>query len=285
MQPHPLYRSLSKEFWANVRLLSQILGYTDRRTGRIRVYTPQEMVNGYLKNNLDSTHLVTGSTPTSLGEQVLAYIETRAELINVFVHQHLMSASQAGDLFTAVQAKLQSRRVFPLNKQKGDMRQVAYLTALVTMLIEYHLDGLPCDYAPRVLTTVTHQGQPLRTLSRQVDGCFPSPINPIALWEIKEYYYTTSFGSRIADGVYETLLDGLELEELNQTANIHIQHLLIVDGYETWWLKGKSYLCRLIDLLHMGYADEVLFGSEVIARLPVIVQDWKAQYDQRLSQS
>ena len=32
----------------------------------------------------------------------------------------------------------------------------------------------------------------------------------MALWEIKEYYYTTTFGSRVADGVYETLLDGLE---------------------------------------------------------------------------
>jgi hypothetical protein len=39
----------------------------------------------------------------------------------------------------------------------------------------------------------------------------PGTVNPIAIWEIKEYYYTTTFGSRVADGVYETLLDGMEL--------------------------------------------------------------------------
>jgi len=27
-------------------------------------------------------------------------------------------------------------------------------------------------------------------------------------------------------------------------------------------------------MLHMGYVDEVLFGSEVIERLPAIVREW-----------
>ena len=39
-------------------------------------------------------------------------------------------------------------------------------------------------------------------------------MNPIAVWELKEYYYTTTFGSRVADGIYETLLDGMELEDM-----------------------------------------------------------------------
>ena len=37
-----------------------------------------------------------------------------------------------------------------------------------------------------------------------------------ARWEIKEYYGTTTLGSRVADGVYETMLDGLELRELQR---------------------------------------------------------------------
>ena len=33
-------------------------------------------------------------------------------------------------------------------------------------------------------------------------------------------------------------------------------------------LKGDRYnLCRIIDLLHMGYVDEVLFGKEVVGRV------------------
>jgi len=50
---------------------------------------------------------------------------------------------------------------------------------------------------------------PLRTLARRVDGAFTDTVNPIAVWEIKEYYYTKTFGSRVADGIYETLLDGM----------------------------------------------------------------------------
>jgi len=74
--------------------------------------------------------------------------------------------------------------------------------------------------------------------------------------------------------VYETLLDGLELEELEEHTGINVQHLLMVDSHYTWWQLGRSYLCRLIDLLHMGYVDEILFGYEVVERLPTIVGKW-----------
>jgi hypothetical protein len=98
----------------------------------------------------------------------------------------------------------------------------------------------------------------------------------MAVWEIKEYYYTTTFGSRVADGVYESLLDGLELEEIraDTKGKIDIKHYLMVDAHYTWWIKGRSYLCRIIDMLHMGYVDEVLFGSEVSERIPAIVKGW-----------
>jgi hypothetical protein len=129
------------------------------------------------------------------------------------------------------------------------------------------------------LTTLTRDSMPLRTLSRRVDGAFPSVVNPIAIWEIKEYYNTTTFGSRVADGVYETLLDGLELEELEFAAQRKVQHVLMVDDYFTWWECGRSYLCRIIDMLHMGYVDEVLFGREVVERLPLLAREWKQQLD------
>ena len=148
---------------------------------------------------------------------------------------------------------------------------------LLNMIIEASSQGLPCDYDPRQLTVLTKDNLPLRTLARRVDGAFPSSVNPIAVWEIKEYYYTTTFGSRVADGIYETLLDGLELEELAEHEHIKVQHYLIVDAYDTWWKQGKSYLCRIIDLLHMGLIDEALFGYEVVERLPPIVKGWVSQ--------
>lgn len=39
-----------------------------------------------------------------------------------------------------------------------------------------------------------------------------------------------------------------------------VKQLLIIDSHRTWWRMGKSYLCRIIDMLNMGYVDEVLFG-------------------------
>ena len=161
-----------------------------------------------------------------------------------------------------------------MNKQKGDKKAPAYLTALVNMLITSNIDGMACDYNPRALTTVTFDGAPLRTLARRVDGAFPRTVNPIAVWEIKEYYYTTTFGSRVADGVYETLLDGMELEELRVNEGVKVLHYLMVDDHYTWWECGPSYLCRILDMLHMGYVDEVLFGSEVVERLPALVGEW-----------
>lgn len=144
------------------------------------------------------------------------------------------------------------------------------------MLIEAHSKGHPCDYDPRTLTTVTRDGAPLRTLARRLDGAFPSTVNPIAVWEIKEYYYTTTFGSRVADGVYESLLDGMELKEIREHDGVDVKHYLFLDAHYTWWDCGKSYLCRIIDMLHMGYVDEVLFGYEVVEELPRLVAQWTA---------
>jgi hypothetical protein len=163
-----------------------------------------------------------------------------------------------------------------MNKQSGKKKTPAYLTGIINMLVEANAGGIPCDCDPRELTTVTLNGAPLRTLARRADGAFPKAVNPVAVWEIKEYYYTTTFGSRVADGVYETLLDGMELEELREHEGIDVKHYLMVDAHYTWWDCGRSYLCRIIDMLHMGYVDEVLFGREVVERLPKLVKEWVA---------
>ncbi len=106
-------------------------------------------------------------------------------------------------------------------------------------------------------------------------------MDPIAIWEIKEYYYTTTFGSRVAGGVYETLLDGMELEELALNEGVNVRHYLMVDSHYTWWECGRSHLCRMIDMIHMGYVEEVLFGYEVIERLPDLVEEWVTALETR----
>jgi hypothetical protein len=277
MQANPDFRRQDKSFWAHVRTLSQILGYAPK--GLVLAHNLDAIEQGLTSAGLTSHHLWNDrSTPSTLAQNLVAYFDYRATLLNTYIEPRLINAERAATVFHDLHQRIQPRRPSPLNKQTGEKKQIAYLTGLVNMLIEVNLGDLPCDYDPRQLTTITRQGQPLRTLARRMDGCFPGVLNPIAIWEIQEYYYTTTFGSRIADGVYETLLDGLELEELAHNEGIHVEHLLVIDAYHTWWTMGKSYLCRIVDMLNMGYVDEVLVGYEVIERLPDIVERWKVRY-------
>ena len=202
------------------------------------------------------------------------YFEYRAQVLNDYVEPRLMDADRARIVFEELRKRLSPSCPIPMNKQKGEKKAPAYLTGIVNMLIEANSGGLPCDYDPRGLTSFTKGGVLVRTLARRVDGAFPSTVNPVAVWEIKEYYYTTTFGSRVADGIYETLLDGMELQELRHNEGLAVLHYLMVDSHYTWWECGRSYLCRILDMLHMGYVDEALFGYEVVERLQDVVKQW-----------
>ena len=276
MIPNPQFNKLPKSFWAAVRSISQHCGYT--QTGAIKIPTMDEMRAAYLALSMNPTALdfpLNGEA--GVGEMLSRYFTERARLLTHEAEPALMNAEQARTEFERLRRELNPRCPLPMNKQKDAKRAEAYLTGIVNMLVEAHSAGHPVDYDPRELTTVTAGGAPLRTLSRRVDGAFPSTVNPIAIWEVKEYYYTTTFGSRVADGVYETLLDGMELEELRVSENVDVLHYLMLDARYTWWDCGRSYLCRIVDMLHMGYVDEVLIGRQVIERLPQIVPLWIAR--------
>ncbi len=279
MKPNNAFLKLPKNFWASVRLISQAAGYTEKSTGQIKIPQMNEIQSKLERLEIDFSHLQTQQTAKGIiGQLLQEYFVYRANIINTFVEPNLMNGLEARKMFKKLYKDFQPSCPIPMNKQKGKMKQPAFLTGLVNILVEANANGLPCDYDPHQLTVITKNGFPLRTLARRVDGAFPSSINPIAIWEIKEYYYTTTFGSRVADGIYESLLDGLELEELREHEGIDVKHYLIVDAHDTWWKQGKSYLCRIIDMLHMGYIDEVLFGREVIERLPELVNEWVEIY-------
>jgi hypothetical protein len=274
MRPLKRFLKQPKHFWANIRSISQEVGYTDKHQ-RIKVPTSQEIASALGGIGLTSAHLIDDQARlTSLGDSVRSYFAYRAQVLNAHVRPCLMDAASAKQAFQELRRNLRPRCPLPMNKQKGEKKAPAYLTGIINMLIERNAPGFACEYDPRKLTTIIQDGAPLRTLARRVDGAFPSTVNPLAVWEVKEYYYTTTFGSRVADGVYESLLDGMELEELREHEGIDVKHYLMVDGRYTWWECGRSYLCRLVDMLHMGYVDEVLFGREVLERLPEIVRTW-----------
>lgn len=280
MKPNNKFLGQPKHFWAHVRTISQEVGYTERTNKTIKIPTIKDVQSGFISLNLKTDHLFNSKNKlTDFGEVLFDYFEYRADVLNNFVKYSLMNKESAEVEFNKIRSRLDPKCPMPMNKQKAEKRNHAFLTCMVNMLIEENIGNTPCDYDPRSLTTLTHDHMPLRTMSRRVDGAYPAVVNPIAIWEIKEYYYTTTFGSRVADGVYETLLDGMELEELSTVSDNQVRHILFIDDYFTWWECGRSYLCRMIDMLHMGYVDEVIFGKEVIDRLPKLAKEWKKAYE------
>ena len=256
-----------------MKTISQAVGYTVNK--QIKIPTATEIKAKFQEIGLNSNHIIEDHDQlTAFGEILLAYFNYRAEVLNTQVKSHLMDVEQASEVFIQLYEKLSPYCHIPINKQTGKKKAPALFTGIINMLIEANKEGLACNYDPHELATVTSNNTPLRTFSRRFDGAFNRVVNPIAVWEIKEYYYTETFGSRVADGIYETLLDGLELEELREHTPDNVKHYLMVDGYKTWWDDGKSYLCRMIDMLHMGYVDEVLFGHEVVEQLPTLVKEW-----------
>ena len=238
-----------------------------------------EIREEFLRLGLSTAHIANAaSEPTPFGQLLFEYFNYRASVLNDTVQGQLMDKAAAQTEFKRLKARLKPKCPLPMNKQKGNKKNFAFLTCIVNMLVQANIGDAPCDFDPKSLTTITHNAMPQRTLARRVDGAFPSVVNPVGIWEIKEYYYTTTFGSRVADGVYETLLDGMELEELDAAVGRKVDHLLILDDHFTWWKCGRSYLCRIIDILHMGFVDEVIFGREVLVRLPELVREWKERF-------
>jgi hypothetical protein len=234
----------------------------------------QEIVKEFDSLGLDSSELIGLGELTDFGRKLLDYFVYRANILNDYVRPRLMNRGRAQEVFERLKDELNPSCPLPMNKQKGEKKAYAFFTCIINMLIEKEIGASTCNFDPRELTTITNNGRPVRTLARRVDGAFPSAVNPKAIWEVKEYYYTTTFGSRVADGVYETLLDGMELVELHEHEDRKVYHYLMIDDYFTWWECGRSYLCRIIDMLHMGYTDEVFFGYEVVERLPAAVDKW-----------
>jgi hypothetical protein len=185
MKPNPEFVKLPKSFWAAVKTVSQECGYTVRGKGTVKIPTPDEIRAAFVSLGLSEDALNTKVNGKPLLEMLGAYFKYRADTLNNDVEPLLMDATEAKKQFDALHKKLKPKCPLPMNKQKGKMKASAYLTGMVNMLIEANCNGLPVNYDPRELTTVTQNGAPLRTLSRRVDGAFPAPINPIAIWKSK----------------------------------------------------------------------------------------------------
>ena len=186
MKPNNVFLKLPKSFWAGVRLISQEVGYTEKRTGQIRIPSENEIREKLISFDIDFDFLQAQKTGFgTYGNLLSGYFSYRADVLNSYVRPRLMNAAKAKEIFDTQFKKYQPSCPIPLNKQKGAMKRPAYLTGLVNMVVEANAQGKPCDYDPHQLTIITKDGLPLRIFARRVDGAFPESVNPIAIWEIK----------------------------------------------------------------------------------------------------
>lgn len=213
-------RDQNELFWAHVRTISEELTYTSPDSGIFAPHDVSTIAEALGSLRLATDHVVDaagGATP--FGNELHAYLRFRADTLNSVVRPNLMDESAAKAEFIRCMRRYKPDPLsLTWNKQKGDKKAPAYLTCIVNTVLAHELGDSACDLDPQSLTTVTIDRKPFRTLARRVDGAYPRVINPTAVWEVKEYYYTTSFGSRIADGIYESLLDGLDATTKTQKA-------------------------------------------------------------------
>lgn len=270
------FKEMSMEFWSLVKLVSEALGYKDRRTGNVLAYETEDIEQVFRRFDMPLDH--------SVIKDVRDYSVRRAATLNRYVKNSLMDAQEAYHIFECLYNTYSDYELLckiPKNKQSGEMKRINYFTAIINILTEitirkqYFYDGsLGFDDDPQGLVCVfDSDNRIVGTSSRRFDGAYPQIFNPQIVWEIKEYYYTTTFGSRIADGVYETQLDGYEFADIERRTNRKVYHVFFVDGYTTWWKMGTSYLCRIIDMLNAGLVDEVIFGREVFERWPIFLEE------------
>ena len=154
-------------FWAYIRTLSQHLGYTIRGKGQIKIPSLSEMRMGLSELGLDPTKIASSEDgPTSIGTELQRYFEYRANVLNGFVQSHLMNAAEARGLYEKLRRKSKHACPAPMNKEKGDKAQPAYFTGIINTLIANSSKGAECNYSPLELTTITRNGEAVRTLSR-----------------------------------------------------------------------------------------------------------------------
>lgn len=163
MKAHESFLDLPANFWAIVRLVSQEVGYTDRKTKNVKIPSVEEIIPKLQIFDIDYQRLsqikIQGK---SFGNLLSEYFTHRATVINHYVRPRLMDAKRAEATFLSHRKRLNPSCPLPMNKQRGEKKASAYLTGIVNMIVEEHSQGYSCDYDPQKLTTITHNGMPIR---------------------------------------------------------------------------------------------------------------------------
>jgi len=220
-------------------------------------------------------------TEASLG--LLAYLRPRPEIVERVADYLQFRTDVAASLLARMRterqalddfAELSSEVVQKYGTRSADHHQSSKaLVATVEVLtratcLEF---GFDVNVNPQKRAALVSE-QYIWVSPRRLDGAFPSLLNPVALWEIKEYWGGTQGGSKMSDAIYECQLVGQELRAFEDVHGRTVKHYVLLDGVHQW-ASRRADLRRAVDLVSAGLLDELIVGSDVLTDWPRIVRD------------
>lgn len=131
MKPNLKFLAQPPEFWANVKLISQKLGYTERATTQIKIPKIEDIVASYSREGLSTTALSRDGATTEFGATLINYFQFRADILNNHVKPLLMDVVRAKRLFDDLHTQYKPTYALPMNKQKGDKKLLLILRGLL----------------------------------------------------------------------------------------------------------------------------------------------------------
>ena len=203
-----------------------------------------------------------------LPDRLAAYLVYRAEEAVRLEAEQLREEDEAlADLAVVSDVEIQRYGTKSADHHQSSKVMVATVEALARLTCDER--EMEFDANPQSRAIVLDQDR-IWVSPRRLDGALPSLLNPVAIWEIKEYWGVTGGGSKMSDAIYECQLVGQELRAFEDLHGLHMQHYVFLDGKAQWGAR-RSDLRRAIDLLSMGLVDELVVGREVLSEWPRIV--------------
>lgn len=234
------YLEHDAEFWAYVRLVSQQAGYQPRGDEVVKVYEPEDLQNAVESTGINGEPLFGDFSTdglTDLGENILDYLNYRSQHVAVAL-DNIQTKNEAEETYEEYRGDHELKHV-QYNRQGSNDPLVFANTVNLVMEKEY---GGEFDPNPYELPTILDDDKNLQlTFAKRLDGAVPDNRNPIALWEVKEFYNSSTFGSRVADAIYEIMLLSQEAQSVADEAGRDVEMYLLTDG-EQAWSKGVSYI-------------------------------------------
>ena len=141
MKPNNIFKNQSLEFWANIKLLNQRLGYTVKTSknnpnGGFVIPTVQQIKLVFERETLNYSKIINQDDSfTEFGQLIIDYMIFRGDLLTNTIQPNLMNKEEAKELFYSLKDRLNPQISLPLNKQTGEKKDFAYLTKIINILL------------------------------------------------------------------------------------------------------------------------------------------------------